>query len=331
MKNSCQPFFTSQFVQESPEILLENYNFKLIRSLSSLVNSVERSTQIDFSKLKEAIATIRPQKKINQTLYALHAFLQEGIRNGEGRTVMAMLKNIEQLFKQGDIYARPFSIHTLSPDEVEKSVLNDLQKHNLYKDGKLPSLSALNSDEITRLSSQILHSLECLKKASPLFYHEFETYVADIRLFRSNWLVGMTDVRVFGTIYLCVPDKNIPEQIYFCEHIIHETSHLHLHTLFAIDPIVLNNPDERYTAPIRPDPRPMYGVFHATFVLSRMVRLFMLLSETSQIFEEYFHLFLKRFLNGYNTVKQFGTLTQLGNKIVESYADLIDICAVAHA
>lgn len=126
-----------------------------------------------------------------------------------------------------------------------------------------------------------------------------------------------------GTVYLAIPSGSIPEQVYFCEHIIHETSHLHLHTLFAIDPIVLNRPNERYTAPIRPDPRPMYGIFHATFVLSRMVRLFMLLSEGASFFEEYFHLFLKRFLNGYQTVTQFGKLTPLGEKIVESYADLI--------
>lgn len=138
--------------------------------------------------------------------------------------------------------------------------------------------------------------------------------------------VFVLSVRAFGTIYLCIPDNKIPEQVYFCEHIIHETSHLHLHALFAIDRIVLNNPNERYTAPIRPDPRPMYGIFHATFVLSRMVRLFMLLSEkTDCIFEKYAYLFLKKFLNGYKTVKQFGKLTPLGDKIVESYADLLNL------
>ncbi|MBX9703198.1 MAG: hypothetical protein K2X39_03505, partial [Silvanigrellaceae bacterium] len=69
----------------------------------------------------------------------------------------------------------------------------------------------------------------------------------------------------------------------------------------------------------------------ATFVLSRMVRLFMLLCEKcNPIFEEYFQLFLRRFLNGYNTVKQFGKLTPLGEKIVESYNDLVSLPIFVH-
>jgi hypothetical protein len=57
----------------------------------------------------------------------------------------------------------------------------------------------------------------------------------------------------------------------------------------------------------------------------------LLCEKDSNIFEEYFHLFLKRFLNGYKTVKEFGKLTPLGEKIVESYADLINLPLFVHA
>ncbi|MGK5595746.1 MAG: aKG-HExxH-type peptide beta-hydroxylase [Parachlamydiaceae bacterium] len=334
MENSYQAFFTSNFVPESPAILLRNYNSKLLKSLSSLVNSVEKSLHTDFAKLKESISNIMPERKIHQTLYTLHAFLQDAIRKGDPKAVIENLKKIAELLEKGEIYASLFSIETISLDldKEESAVLKDLQEQNRDKNNQIPSLDALKPAEIGEVSSLILESLQCLKQISPSFYHEFETYVARLKLFQSNWLVGMTDVRVFGTIYLCKPNDSIPDQVYFCEHIIHETSHLHLHTLFAIDRIVLNNPSERYTAPIRPDPRPMYGIFHATFVLSRMVRLFMLLCEkASHVFEEYFHLFLKRFLNGYNTVRQFGKLTPLGEKIVESYDDLLNLPLLAHA
>lgn len=332
MENSYQPFFTSSFLLESPSILLRNYNSKLLISLSSLVNSVEKSLDTDLAGLKESISNVAPERKIHQTLYTLHAFLQDAIRRGDAKAVVGNIKKIAELFTKRKVYASPFSIQTIFLDEEESTVLSDLQEQNRDKNSQIPSLDILKLAEIEEVSPLILESLQCLKQISPSFYHEFETYVAHLKLFQSNWLVGMTDVRVFGTIYLCKPNDSIPEQVYFCEHIIHETSHLHLHTLFAIDRIVLNNPNERYTAPIRPDPRPMYGIFHATFVLSRMVRLFMLLCEkVSHIFEEYFHLFLKRFLNGYNTVRQFGKLTPLGEKIVESYADLLNLPLLVHA
>ncbi len=58
--------------------------------------------------------------------------------------------------------------------------------------------------------------------------------------------------------------------MYFLDHITHETSHLVLHTLMNVDPLITNGHAQRFDAPIRPDPRPLYGIYHATFVLSRI-------------------------------------------------------------
>ncbi len=319
-------FFTSAFVQESPAVLLKNYNQKLLKSLASLFTSVEKTLNVNLLELRNSISKVEAERKLTPMLYTYHAFLREGIKQGSVKSVTHFVRKIEQALKNEQIYAPPFSIQTISSEEWEQQILNDLNDQNRNKVGDLSSLTAVEEVAIEPVNRIITKSLEFLKQISPLFLNEFETYVANLKLFRSNRLVGMTDVRVFGTIYLCMSKGDMPETIYFCEHIIHETSHLHLHTLFAIDRLILNDPSERYTAPIRPDPRPMYGVFHATFVLSRMVRLFMLLAEKiDPSFEEYFELFLKRFLSGYNTIKNFGKLTPLGEKILESYSDIISL------
>jgi|GEM_PF-3704573 len=320
--NFCD-FFSSAFTQKGPKILLNNYNENLLKSTRSLLNSVEKTLHIGFCELKDMLSKIETGKKINQKLYAIHASFQDAVRQGSTKSVLQLIKDLEHLLSKEEIYATPFSIQTISCEDWEQQLLKDLQAQNCYSNGKLPSLVFVEKCEVEEIAKTILESLELLRQVSPLFYNEFETYTANLKLFQSDRLVGMTDVRAFGTVYLCIPKGDIPESVYFCEHIIHEVSHLHLHTLFAIDKLVLNAPSERYTAPIRPDPRPMYGIFHATFVLSRMVRIFMLLTEkNASIFEEYFELFLKRFLNGVNTIKQFGKLTPLGEKIMESYSDI---------
>ena len=54
------------------------------------------------------------------------------------------------------------------------------------------------------------------------------------------------------------------------EVLAHEAGHSLLFG-FTIDaPLTLNGDDERYASPLRPDPRPMDGIYHATYVSARM-------------------------------------------------------------
>lgn len=200
-----------------------------------------------------------------------------------------------------------------------------MKEQNRNRHGQLPTIDFVDKDDIKNYKSIITKSLVSLKNTSPLFYDEFESYVSEIKLFNSDRLVGMTDPRAFGTIYLCVPKDTLLAEVYFSEHIIHETSHLHLYTLFALDRLILNNPNETYPAPIRPDPRPMYGIFHATFVLSRMVRIFHQLVEIlgNSAYSKCLTVFQKQFFNGYTTIINHAKLTQCGQKIVQSYSDLV--------
>jgi len=64
----------------------------------------------------------------------------------------------------------------------------------------------------------------------------------------------------------------------------------------------------------------MFGIFHATFVLSRMVRFYRKLVQVrkDQFFAKQLKLFEKQFLNGSSTVKSYGKLTDLGQKILDS-------------
>ncbi|HEX5068277.1 MAG TPA: HEXXH motif-containing putative peptide modification protein [Myxococcota bacterium] len=50
----------------------------------------------------------------------------------------------------------------------------------------------------------------------------------------------------------------------------HESAHNLLFGLSADGPLVLNGDLERFSSPLRVDPRPLDGIFHATFVTARM-------------------------------------------------------------
>ncbi len=62
-----------------------------------------------------------------------------------------------------------------------------------------------------------------------------------------------------GTIYLTLH----PQPMTMVEALIHEHQHNKLNALFDLDPLLENDPSERYASPVRPDPRPLFGVLLA--------------------------------------------------------------------
>ncbi len=52
----------------------------------------------------------------------------------------------------------------------------------------------------------------------------------------------------------------------------HESAHNLLFGFSADGPLVENSAEELYSSPLRVDPRPMDGIYHATFVTARMHR-----------------------------------------------------------
>ena len=93
------------------------------------------------------------------------------------------------------------------------------------------------------------------------------------------------------------------------------------------DPLVLNTNEERYPAPIRRDLRPMYGIFHATFVLARMLRVFTRLCKSGQElrYRDRTQLVRLQFEKGLGVVKEHGKLTARG----EAIRDTFELCATS--
>lgn len=79
---------------------------------------------------------------------------------------------------------------------------------------------------------------------------------------------GVSNLEMWGLI--CINESFSKSDLRLCEALAHETAHC---TLFGLSPrefFVDNSDEERYKSPLRLDPRPLDGIYHATFVLARM-------------------------------------------------------------
>ncbi len=105
------------------------------------------------------------------------------------------------------------------------------------------------------------------------------------------------------------------------EVLTHEASHSLLFGLTAREPLVHNGEDERYASPLRDDARPMYGIYHATYVSARMAWAMERLAASSTlpasdraIAADLARADRENFHKGYDVVKAHARMSETGEK-----------------
>jgi len=105
----------------------------------------------------------------------------------------------------------------------------------------------------------------------------------------------------------------------------HESAHNLLFGLSAEESLVENLPDELFPSPLRTDPRPMDGIYHATFVTARMHRAVQQLLASGKLpppLEEKARQELatnvRLFKSGISTVQRHAKLTPLGKTLIQN-------------
>lgn len=108
----------------------------------------------------------------------------------------------------------------------------------------------------------------------------------------------------------------------------HESSHNLLFGWSADESLVQNPPEALYPSPLRVDPRPMDGIYHATFVTARMYRAVRRLLDSGVLpvaLREKARQELAQnaalFAKGMATVERHGELTPLGEAVIHGARD----------
>lgn len=79
---------------------------------------------------------------------------------------------------------------------------------------------------------------------------------------------GGSHYRLWGALFLDAEAHSTPEAVAVA--VAHESAHALLFGFCVEEPLVHDDGTILYDSPLRPDPRPMDGVYHATFVAARM-------------------------------------------------------------
>lgn len=303
----------------------------LKEQIVSLITVVERTFSVEPGTLLEGIMPLDVACRYDPRLYTLHWKLAKELQDANAAGVVDVLGLFDELLP------RPYAdqgtkILQLDGSIADASVLEFLHGPEGARgpNGEVPSMLALPDNKFQIVAESVRSALALIASLDSGLGDELLSYAAQVKLFGGTVVRGMTSVRTFGCIYIRLPDGDpSPEEtvLYFVDHLVHEVSHLHLHTLMNIDQLVTNPDNQRFAAPIRRDRRPLYGIYHATFVLSRIVRVLGRLrkARNSAMVSRAFADAVERYHKGYDTVAKHGTLTPIGRKLFESTRQVTEL------
>lgn len=131
----------------------------------------------------------------------------------------------------------------------------------------------LDDDKADKAAAAIRRGLTLLERHAPASFGEVAAVVSEIVPVGGKPHAGMvfdgcSSLERWGAIlFNATLEKS---DLVIAESIVHEAAHTSLFGKAPVTFLVENGDDERFVSPLRVDPRPMNGIYHATFVLARM-------------------------------------------------------------
>ncbi len=300
-----------------------SYRELMRRQFLQAIDAAAEGLGRDLSPLSERIEGFAPNERLSPAAYVALTRLTEALCSGNVTSVTDRLQTLsvmsESEFREAvfrvepvltEAWETPFieSVRTdpIEGVEEETHIVRALLGHD-----PAPEISACEA------------ALELLEEVDPELSGEFREYVTRVKLFEGRGYLGFSSPAAFGAIFIRVPDTDLVA--YFLEHLVHELSHLSLNVLMAHDSL-LRNPAASGPAPLRADPRPLYQILHATFVLGRNLRVSRRVVERHPElgYQDTLRDFETNFLEGFHTLQEQAEFTEPGRQLFRSLDALRD-------
>jgi hypothetical protein len=299
--------------------LIKDSQKNLQKSLAHLFLAAKEPLTHIFPSIKEKLRTMKKEACTSGFYHIINSFLFDSI---EAEDIKA-IKKLAQLFIRINESNGNIKFITYRNKNYSKSLWDIFDQVSL---DQLPHGSVNfkpSNHDYTYTKESIQQCLNILKENIKGLWEEVSTLIKEIVILDSNRIIAGSSFKTLGLIYV----KANPSltMIDFLDLIVHEAAHQYIFHLSAIDPLCLNHPSELFKSPLRKDPRPLVGIYHATFVTARLVYLFKVLEmnqgDTGDPWDkvkEKISYYNERYQEGFKTSLQYGKLTALGEKLILS-------------
>lgn len=203
------------------------------------------------------------------------------------------------------------------------------------------SLVGLSDEELLLANNNLSKAIKLIDALIPEFLDEMLAITTDIVFAKPSGeqrltFGGASSFALWGA--LALNSQAHPNWWHYVPRLIHEYSHNLLFGIARNQPLVLNDSDEIFYSPLRQEPRPMDGIYHAAYVSAResfaMKKILckfsnQILSQDDRLSCTFFNETLldsrAAFYDCVSTIEQFGKLSVLGENILINLKASMDL------
>ncbi len=287
--------------------------------------------------------------RLDGLLYAQGQFPSCAVFAAHAAMLKAALKGDAARFAWlGEGLARFVTVECVAPSQTSVTPLSDLHfslpaleiLRTAFEDdiGLTENLGAPDAAESTAATDIIHETLEAAARHLPVWHDEFLALVSQVLLSvpdagSAKRFGGASTFDAFGAIL--INPRHIPTHEAALMSLVHESSHQRLFLYHLDDPVLLNDAEPRYRSPLRREPRPMEGVFHAVWVSARMALAADELLRASagpdwaERLEPYRNASVAAVLDGVPTIEANAEFTSFGKGLFDDMRDALGGLSVA--
>lgn len=313
----------SDRVAAAAELLARRMDSHLMASLAHLADacgSVRPSARGEVAALS---ARIDAGERPSPAHYGFHFDLLDAIADSDLARIDRLLALIAETSPTTSL-----SVAGLDGPDLPAAVA-ETYRRNI--DGDLErglNLVTPAAADAASLKDRLDETLATMADTAPAMIEEVRAFVRQIVLADEaagapHKFYGASTFLLWGAIFLN-PARH-PTALDVADTLVHESGHLLLFARSIEEPMTLNPRDARYRSPLRRDPRPMEGIFHAVFVTARMAAFYEALAQSPRAdpgmrvlaadrFEDNRHAFRE----GLATVRADGRLTATGREVIDA-------------
>ena len=304
---------------------------RLNEGLRHIFEQCSGHVEFDPARADGLVRRIETGERLPPSLFGCYFTLIRAIQDG---SLQQVRESLETILSYADsptatFRIRPFNRNGFSSEE-EAEFRTQFVSESLLDE----QLAHLDEGIEGDILIQLRRAIDLLQKHAPKTFSEIDVYLSELVPAQGNPVNGITfdggsSLERWGSILI---NAVLPRtDLELGEVIVHEAAHNVLFAMAPVDFHVRNDPRERYKSPLRLDPRPMNGIYHATFVLSRMCFAMreMATSPTADpaLQKEALKLADDRrdlFYDGYRVLKDHALYTDEGRAIMQAAARYMD-------
>lgn len=261
-----------------------------------------------------------------------------------GAMVRAALKDdVSAMPRLLDILGKLRDRDTREPETIALAALSDADLHadDIYllqaafadDVGVTTTLVGPSAESVSRSEALMAEALAVLERTAPDWSAELALLSRQVLLAKpasptDRAFGGAAVFDAFGAVLMNPDGWHDPSTVLMA--LIHEASHQHMFLFHLDDPVLKNDAAAVFASPLRAEPRPMEGVFHALWVSARMtVAADAVLKSPhrptwASALRSHQVAALQSFRDCEKTVAEHADLTALGAKLFQDARDAVD-------